>query len=372
MSSSTKITLALLVLFAGAIALYYIVNSGPALSSAATPTEVADATAAKPARSTTGNGPAVPGNGGRTGAAKPGSGVSGHNNGLLTESLTAARGPGGSTTDRTSGAASTLPLPLTTDLATTNAGGAPDQPIEPDKDGVGSRSSTLGPSMARPAGTGLATSPPSTTTATPGAPALGPSNPAPSPRSTDARPPGGGGTADPRTAPPGAPSGAPVVPPATTVLSPATEPVKPVSATTTPRTQTYTVAEGDNLWSIAQAWFGDGNKWDLIAKANPFVDPEHLKVGQVLNLPTKDAQRPVPVAPPASSGPSGGPIVYVVTSGDTLRQIARTYYGDANKWPIIFEVNNAVMDGDPHTLKVGMKLTIPPAPTAAAPARPIR
>ena len=61
-----------------------------------------------------------------------------------------------------------------------------------------------------------------------------------------------------------------------------------VSQTGKPKTTSYTVKENDSMWTIAKAWFGDGSKWELISKANPYVDPDRLKLGQILQLPSKD------------------------------------------------------------------------------------
>ncbi|MCA8961380.1 MAG: LysM peptidoglycan-binding domain-containing protein [Planctomycetes bacterium] len=48
---------------------------------------------------------------------------------------------------------------------------------------------------------------------------------------------------------------------------------------------TYRVVKGDSLYRIAQRELGDGGRWKDIARANPDVDPDHLKVGAVLRLP---------------------------------------------------------------------------------------
>jgi LysM repeat protein len=158
-----------------------------------------------------------------------------------------------------------------------------------------------------------------------------------------------------------------VVPP----LAPAPKPDAPMPMTVPPsaangRPEHHTVAEGDTMWTLAQAWFGDGGRWDLIAKANPLIDPERLTVGQKLVLPPKDAQRPESSLGFKPSGPAAASTVaYTVAAGDTLRKIARTYYGDPEKWKLIYDTNRAVLGGDPHTMRVGMKLVIPPAPTPA-------
>lgn len=47
---------------------------------------------------------------------------------------------------------------------------------------------------------------------------------------------------------------------------------------------TYTVAKGDHLWSIAVRAYGDGYKWVEIAKANNIAHPNYIEVGQVLKL----------------------------------------------------------------------------------------
>ena len=74
-------------------------------------------------------------------------------------------------------------------------------------------------------------------------------------------------------------------------------------------------------------------------------------------------------APPGTS-PSvtrtGGPEtgaphrVYVVVSGDSLSKIAKREYGDAKKWPKIFDANRDLIK-DPDLIHPGQKLTIPPA-----------
>lgn len=52
-------------------------------------------------------------------------------------------------------------------------------------------------------------------------------------------------------------------------------------------TSTYTVAEGDTLWSIAATKLGDGNRWQEIAKLNSLKDADSITPGQKLKLPAK-------------------------------------------------------------------------------------
>ena len=55
--------------------------------------------------------------------------------------------------------------------------------------------------------------------------------------------------------------------------------------TTTVAGKTHTIVKGDSLWDIAQKYYGDGNKYKLIMKANNISDPNALTVGQVLKIP---------------------------------------------------------------------------------------
>ena len=49
---------------------------------------------------------------------------------------------------------------------------------------------------------------------------------------------------------------------------------------------------------------------------------------------------------------------YTVKSGDSLSKIAKSYYGDAMKYPVIFEANREVIK-DPNLIYPGQALRIP-------------
>jgi nucleoid-associated protein YgaU len=49
---------------------------------------------------------------------------------------------------------------------------------------------------------------------------------------------------------------------------------------------------------------------------------------------------------------------WVVQPGDSLSKIAKTFYGDANKYMTIFNANKDVLK-DPNMIKPGQKLNIP-------------
>lgn len=51
--------------------------------------------------------------------------------------------------------------------------------------------------------------------------------------------------------------------------------------------------------------------------------------------------------------------MYTVKSGDTLSKISREVYGDANKYPVIFEANKPMLS-DPDKIYPGQVLYIPP------------
>lgn len=52
-------------------------------------------------------------------------------------------------------------------------------------------------------------------------------------------------------------------------------------------------------------------------------------------------------------------VLYTVKSGDTLSKIAKAHYGDARKYPQIFEANKPLLK-DPDKIYPGQVLRIPP------------
>ncbi|CAN7449793.1 5'-nucleotidase C-terminal domain-containing protein [Neorhizobium sp. LjRoot104] len=124
---------------------------------------------------------------------------------------------------------------------------------------------TPAPTAAAPAAPAPAA--PAPTAAAPAAPA------APAPNTMAAAP------AAPKPAAPAAPA------PNTMAAAPATP--APAAAAKPAGPTKYTVAKGDSLWKIAEATYGDGEKWTEIAKLNSLRHPNVIQVGAELELPAK-------------------------------------------------------------------------------------
>jgi nucleoid-associated protein YgaU len=106
---------------------------------------------------------------------------------------------------------------------------------------------------------------------------------------------------------------------------------------------------------------------DALYKVPPPVasrEPERPESSAVALIPKSAApvEQPKPAVPAAKTiatpAPIGGPIEYIVVSGDTLSHLAVRYYRDPNMWPKIFEANKDTMK-NPHYIFVGQKLMIP-------------
>lgn len=142
----------------------------------------------------------------------------------------------------------------------------------------------------------------------------------------------------------------------TETVTPPARPVPPAPGTI-PRN--YTVQSGDTFASIAAEFYGEERAWFAIAQANPSVDPKRLQVGQVIVLPNRDAEvrEREEVRPPAP----GKDQTYTIRPGDNLSRIAVRFYGDAEKWDLIYARNRQRIGARPDALKVGMELVIPQA-----------
>ncbi|EPR22087.1 5'-nucleotidase [Agrobacterium sp. TS43] len=91
-------------------------------------------------------------------------------------------------------------------------------------------------------------------------------------------------------APAATPAPAPTAPAATAPA--ATAPAATAPATTTPAAAAaaaskYVVEKGDSLWKIAAEKYGDGALWSRIAKANTLKHPNHIEIGEELELPAQ-------------------------------------------------------------------------------------
>lgn len=97
--------------------------------------------------------------------------------------------------------------------------------------------------------------------------------------------------------------------------------------------ESYTVREGDSLWSIANSFNLDIN---TLFGCNPMKDPNYLRVGSVLRIPNQDG------------------IFYTVKKGDTLGEIAKKYGAQAES---VISANGLTS----KNIQVGAELFLPGA-----------
>jgi len=122
--------------------------------------------------------------------------------------------------------------------------------------------------------------------------------------------------------------------------------------------KTYIVAEGDDLWNIAEKFYGSGfNAYD-ISVANKISDSSNLEVGIKLVIPQVTPRQPTvgDISAITSSQVTYVENKYIVQPGDSLSIISQKVYGDIFAWPTIMNANNL---STPDAIEAGMVLIIP-------------
>ncbi|MEE2912846.1 MAG: LysM peptidoglycan-binding domain-containing protein [Planctomycetota bacterium] len=130
--------------------------------------------------------------------------------------------------------------------------------------------------------------------------------------------------------------------------------------------QIHTIRQGETLRSICGAWYGDSGLASAVANWNKISNPNNLKNGETIALPSRDSlvaaallSRPLSPAIDSSIEQSSSSFEeYTVKSGDTLSELAYKLMGTSKKTVELFNLNRNVMP-DPDTIYPGMILQYP-------------
>jgi nucleoid-associated protein YgaU len=97
----------------------------------------------------------------------------------------------------------------------------------------------------------------------------------------------------------------------------------------------------------------------LFVKASAGTEElKNLVWGEIKNVDPAYSDLTCDITVDPSIAPPPEPRTHKVQPGDTLSKIAKQFYGDANKYPKIFEANKDQLS-DPNLIKVGQVLRIP-------------
>lgn len=117
----------------------------------------------------------------------------------------------------------------------------------------------------------------------------------------------------------------------------------------------HIVAQRENLWQIAEKYFGSGYNWVDIASENKLGNPNRLLVGQEINIP-RVAVKSVKAASINSEPQTIQSETYTIVKGDKLWNIAVRAYGDGFQWVKIAKANGLK---NPDVIHPGNSLKIP-------------
>ena len=127
----------------------------------------------------------------------------------------------------------------------------------------------------------------------------------------------------------------------------------------------YTVQPGDNLASIAERFYADGDKWQVLYQAN---QGRRMQDGATFDRAgvIHPGWRLIVPGPTETLQIDGdGQRWYTVRQGDTLAGISARLLGDEQRWPELFELNEGARADKVHVLRdpriiwPGLALRIP-------------
>ena len=115
----------------------------------------------------------------------------------------------------------------------------------------------------------------------------------------------------------------------------------------------HKVEKNETLYGIAQQYYGDGDLWPELAKANrDKVDEQgHVVVGVALTIPSRGERF---VRSPRGQSYSS----YTVKPGDTLSEISQHLMGTVRRMDELIKLNSDKIN-DADDIRVGMKLRYP-------------
>jgi nucleoid-associated protein YgaU len=119
-------------------------------------------------------------------------------------------------------------------------------------------------------------------------------------------------------------------------------------------TKTHKVAKGENLWVIAEKYYGSGYNWVDIAEENNLKDASVISADQELVIPNAEPKQ-LTVKEVKTAEPITG-ATYEVVEGDNLWAVAVRAYGDGYKWTEIAQENNLA---NPNLIHPGNILVLP-------------
>jgi nucleoid-associated protein YgaU len=140
---------------------------------------------------------------------------------------------------------------------------------------------------------------------------------------------------------------------------------------------TYVAEANESFWTISQKLYGTGAYYEALLKHNQarYSRADQLRRGDVILAPSaedltrlypdlcpKPAHREALAERAATRGPSAPPPgtrTYVVQSGDTIYDIARSELGSATRWNEVYQLNRETLGKHPEYITPGMKLVLP-------------
>jgi LysM repeat protein len=133
-----------------------------------------------------------------------------------------------------------------------------------------------------------------------------------------------------------------------------------------PEFRNHTVVQGEIMQDIAEKYYGKSSMWNVIARANPRVDPLKLREGMTLRIPVDpdNIQGIVdsgsdPDQPNSANQQEQAVVDYIVQSGDSLSLIAQRFYGSSRYADFIYESNRDRLRSK-DAIRVGQTLKLPP------------
>lgn len=117
----------------------------------------------------------------------------------------------------------------------------------------------------------------------------------------------------------------------------------------------HKIQKGESLSMIAKKYYGDYNKFHIIARFNNIVDATRIAPGQTIMIP--DLQGNTALYTPAFvEKKTNGFVWHTIEPGQSISKLAHLYYGDYKQFHVIAQYNE--MD-DATRVKVGDRVKVP-------------